>query len=365
MATLYSNAEYYEMVRCYLLSGESLNGAQRMYLTESLPRLQRRGINSQVPNRQTILAANQRLLDYGQFTAPAHATSRGGHNEITPAVENSVLEFFERDPCASTNDAARRFGVSQYYVWKLLNSSGYHPYHYQPVQSLHDNDGPARIVFCEWLLRNINCNILWTDEALFTRIGIYNSRNEHYWALSNPHVIRNNYHQVRFSVNVWAGIIGNVIVGPIFIEGRLTGTNYLNMLRGVIEDLLDEVPLSYYNNHYYQHDGAPPHYASAVRDFLNNKYGDRWIGRGGPVPWPPRSPDLTPLDFFLWGEVKRRVYVEEAQSVEDLRCKIIQAFHDIRNQTDTLNLLKNSLEKRVRLCIERNGLHFEQLLKYT
>lgn len=147
--TTYSNAEYYEMVRCYLLSGESLNGAQRMYRTESLPRLLRRGINSRVPNRQTILAANQRLLDYGQFTTPAHATGRGGTTAITPAVESAVLECFERDPCASTNDAARRFGVSQYYVWKLLNSSGYHPYHYQPVQSLQDNDGPARMEFCE------------------------------------------------------------------------------------------------------------------------------------------------------------------------------------------------------------------------
>ena len=80
MATFYSNAEYYEMLRCYILSGDSLNSAL-MYRTESLPRLQRRGINSRVLTRQTILAANQRLLDYGQFTTTAHTTSHGGHNE--------------------------------------------------------------------------------------------------------------------------------------------------------------------------------------------------------------------------------------------------------------------------------------------
>jgi hypothetical protein len=34
----------------------------------------------------------------------------------------------------------------------------------------------------------------------------------------------------------------------------------------------------------------------------------RWIGRGGPIAWPPRSPDLTPLDIFLWGYVKNTVY---------------------------------------------------------
>lgn len=282
MAYQYSSYEYYEMVRCYLLSGESLRGAQRLYRAESVSRLQRRGIqHPRVPNRQTILGANQRLLDHGQFTTPTHASGSPATSTISPEVEEAVLEFFERDPCASTNDAARRFNVSQYYVWKLLHTTGLHPYHYQRVQSLHENDGPARIAFCQWLLENINSNILWTDESLFTRVGIYNSRNEHFWSYNNPHVIKTGHHQVRFSCNVWAGIIGNVIVGPVFIEGRLTGVNYLSMMEGAIEELLEDVPLSLVADHYYQHDGAPPHYTSAVRDYLNSKYGNRWIGRGG------------------------------------------------------------------------------------
>lgn len=365
MAHQYSHAERYEMVRCYITSGESLRGAQRLYRSDSLPRLQRRGIASIVPSRRIILAANQNLLDFGQFTTPTHAMGSGGHNQISPTFDDAVIRFFEQNPCASTREAARRFNVSQYYVWKLLNSNLYHPYHFQSVQDLHDGDGPARIRFCEWLLANNNNNILWTDEALFTRVGIYNRKNEHFWALNNPHVIKNCHHQVRFSVNVWAGIINNVIVGPVFIEGSLTGGNYLHMLQGVIEDLLDDVPLSLTGHYYYQHDGAPPHYSRLVRDYLNTRYGDMWIGRGGPVPWPARSPDLTPLDFYLWGEVKRLVYVEEAQSYDDLRNKIVSAFDVIKSQTETLNLLQNSLRKRARLCIERNGLHFEQLLKYV
>ena len=49
------------------------------------------------------------------------------------------------------------------------------------------------------------------------------------------------------------------------------------------------------------YDGAPAHFSIAARQVLNDKYPNRWIGRGGPVPWPPRSPDLTPLDFFFMG----------------------------------------------------------------
>lgn len=167
-----------------------------------------------------------------------------------------------------------------------------------------------------------------------------------------------------------AGIVGDRILGPHFIEGRLTGSTYLDMLRNVISqlitELMDEVPLAIINHRefYFQQDGAPPHYADVVREYLNSQHGERWIGRGGPVPWPPRSPDLTPMDFFLWGEIKRRIFVEEAQSLADLRSKIESAFEEVKNDTVILNKLKDNVQKRARLCLERNGLHFEQLLKY-
>ncbi|EZA62612.1 hypothetical protein X777_10243, partial [Ooceraea biroi] len=44
------------------------------------------------------------------------------------------------------------------------------------------------------------------------------------------------------------------------------------------------------------------------RNILNESFPDRWIGRGGRISWPARSPDLTPLDFFLWGHLKNEVY---------------------------------------------------------
>jgi len=52
------------------------------------------------------------------------------------------------------------------------------------------------------------------------------------------------------------------------------------------------------------HDGAPSHFGRAVRNYLNHAFSDRRIGRGGPFPWPTRSHDLTPLDFFSLGSSK-------------------------------------------------------------
>lgn len=363
---MYSHREFYEMVRCYISSGENLSEARRLYESESLPRLRAQGLpNPMVPHRQTILAANQRLLDYGQFTIPTHAHGGGGALQLPVVLEDGIFDYFERNPRASTRDAARRFGISQPTVWKLLNRAGMHPYHYQKVQSLHENDALHRRTFCNWLLDNRDVMILWTDEAMFTRTGLYNAHNEHWWSFSNPHVIREHHHQERFSVNVWAGMIGDRILGPHFITGSLTGGTYLDMLRGVIDRFLEDVPLAYLSGFYYQQDGAPPHYARDVRDFLNGEYGNRWIGRGGPVAWPARSPDLTPCDFYLWGEIKRRVYLSEPENVDELKANVINAFRAVKSDSSVLNRVRRNVYKRARLCLERNGLHFEQLLKYS
>jgi len=50
--------------------------------------------------------------------------------------------------------------------------------------------------------------------------------------------------------------------------------------------------------------GAPLHFSCFVTDVLNERFPDAWIGRGGPIPWTPRSPDLSPLDFSCGGTLR-------------------------------------------------------------
>jgi hypothetical protein len=57
-----------------------------------------------------------------------------------------------------------------------------------------------------------------------------------------------------------------------------------------------------------QHDRAALS-TKEVTALLNEHYDDQWLGRGRPVPWPSQSPDLSPLDFFLRGRMKYRVYL--------------------------------------------------------
>ncbi|GFY16580.1 transposable element Tc3 transposase [Trichonephila clavipes] len=72
--------------------------------------------------------------------------------------------------------------------------------------------------------------------------------------------------------------------------------------------------------------------ARATIDLLKDTFGDRLISRFGPVNWPPRSCDLTPLDYFLWGYAKSLVYVDKPQTLDHLEDNIRRVIADIRPQ---------------------------------
>ncbi|GFX04713.1 uncharacterized protein TNCV_1912581 [Trichonephila clavipes] len=83
---------------------------------------------------------------------------------------------------------------------------------------------------------------------------------------------------------------------------------------------------------WFQQDGATCHTARATIDLLKDTFGDRLISRFGPVNWPPRSCDLKPLDYFLWGYVKSLVYAYKPQTLDHLEDNIRRVIADIRSQ---------------------------------
>ncbi|GFV39115.1 putative DD41D transposase [Trichonephila clavipes] len=83
---------------------------------------------------------------------------------------------------------------------------------------------------------------------------------------------------------------------------------------------------------WFQQDGATCPTARATIDLLKDTFGDRLISRFGPVNWPPRSCDLTLLDYFLWGYVKSLVYADKPQTLDHLEDNIRRVIADIRPQ---------------------------------
>ena len=112
---------------------------------------------------------------------------------------------------------------------------------------------------------------------------------------------------------------------------------------------------------WFLHDGAPAHYGRDVREYLDECFPNRWIGRGGSIRWPPRSPDLNPMDYFLWGHYKAVVYGRTLPENEaDIMDRIHQATATVTEEM-LVRTWQNVL-KRARKCIEVGGGHFEHLL---
>ncbi|GFU61070.1 DUF4817 domain-containing protein [Trichonephila clavipes] len=91
------------------------------------------------------------------------------------------------------------------------------------------------------------------------------------------------------------------------------------------------------NNHdiqelWFEQDGTTCHTARATIDLLKDTFGDRLISRFGPVNCPPRSCDLTPLDYFLWSYANSLIYADNTQTLDHLEDNIRRVIADIRPQ---------------------------------
>ncbi|XP_066585439.1 uncharacterized protein [Prorops nasuta] len=148
-------------------------------------------------------------------------------------------------------------------------------------------------------------------------------------------------------------------IGPVFFPPKLDGEKYVEFLQEQLTLLLEDVPLLVRKNMIFQHDGAPAHFHRNTRTTLDAQFPDRWMGRGGPITWPARSPDLTPLDFFLWGHIKNLVENERGGREEEVRAAIIAAFQTLTS--DMVHRATRDIVRRAELCVQQRGRQFEHL----
>ncbi|GFV63111.1 uncharacterized protein TNCV_1345701 [Trichonephila clavipes] len=172
------------------------------------------------------------------------------------------------------------------------------------------------------------------DEAHFWLNGYINKQNCRIWSEANPQVyVETPLHPEKLTV--WCALWAGGIIGPYFFkndEGHnvtVNGDRYRAMIANFF--------ISELNNHdvqelWFQQDSATCHTARATIDLLKDTFGDRLISRFGPVNWPPRSCDLTPLDYFLWGYVKSLVYADKPQTLDHLEDNVRRVIADIRPQ---------------------------------
>ncbi|GBP60062.1 hypothetical protein EVAR_7055_1 [Eumeta japonica] len=68
-----------------------------------------------------------------------------------------------------------------------------------------------------------------------------------------------------------------------------------------------------------QQDGATAHTSYTAMPVIRQLFPNKVISRRGDIPWSPRTPDLSPMDFILWGYLKTKIYEKNPQSIVELK----------------------------------------------
>ena len=317
---------------------------------------------TQAPTRLTIY----RIRDKFDATGSIVNAPKAGRPKTVCTEDHKqlVAESFVQSPKKSTRRASLELSISRSSIIRILKSIGLKAYRPRLIHGLLEDDPDRRLQFSEMMLNEIDenpvilDNIVWSDEASFKLSGHINRHNCIYWYGENMHLtLEQQLNQP--GVNAWGGISSSGVLGPIFFDGTVTGEKYLEILKNQVVPQLQQQP----NSHdlYFQQDGAPPHYSRAVREYLDEVFPEKWIGRRGPIDWPARSPDLTPMDFFFWGVLKDKVYSRKPRSIDDLKNYINDAFQEINTQRDLCKNVCQSIRGRLQSCVTCDGKQFEHL----
>jgi hypothetical protein len=204
--------------------------------------------------------------------------------------------------------------------------------------------------------------VLVGDEAAFHLNGRVNTWNMRQYApRTHPPNYTYNVPNNRQKLMVWVGMIGNNhIIGPYFFQQNVNGQSYLQMINQYVVPALARYGLGRNGaipRLWWIQDGAPAHRAIVVRQRLQQLFPNRIVALGHGTEWPPRSPDLMPLDFFLWGYLKEKVYKTVPPSIAVLQQRIVAEMNSL-TRTRMARRAVMSMEERAAKCIAVQGQQF-------
>ena len=125
----------------------------------------------------------------------------------------------------------------------------------------------------------------------------------------------------------------------------------------IFKEFVDQLDDDELRNGYFQQDGATCHTSNESMNEIESFFDDRIISK---ALWPPRPPDLSPPDFFLWGALKGKAYANKPRIIQELGNNIRREIAAISE--DVLQATFANMKRRVQLCLDSDGEHFLHLL---
>lgn len=355
----YSNEQRLIIVKTYYKNGECF--------AETVRKLRAIFGRNNAPNESTV----RRLIKKFETKFKLMDEKSTVRRRPCRSLENIALvrESVTENPGTSIRHRGPELNITRPSLQRILTKDLHlHAYKIQLTQELKPRDHAQRRGFVDWVLEHhqidadFSRKIIFSDEAHFQLNGYVNKQNCRIWGAENPRIILEKpMHPPRVTVccAFWAG----GVIGPYFFESaagnalNVNGARYRKMLTEFLWPDLDHIDVQ---DMFFQQDGATCHTARETMVLLRTKFPDRVISRFGDENWPPRSCDLTPMDYFLWGYVKEKVYVNKPQTVERLKEEIRRVIAEIEPQLCE-NVIQNFM-KRMAVCHRFRGGHLSDVV---
>ena len=309
--------------------------------------------NSTPPKYSTI---KKIISNFEKSGSVAHVVPKPKNPSAKREATKKRLEKMVADfPSLSIRKAASAIGVSPTLTYSIytddlhLSAYKFHIWH-----KLEDKDYEKRAKFAQWFLNQPSSTLdymIFSDEAYFYLTLPVNKQNNRIWSKESP--LNGVEKPLRDEkIMVWCAISVKRVFGPFFFSDYVNSRNYLEMLKTFFWPKI--LNTAEYKKYHFQQDGARPHTATAVQTWLTSRFGPKFITK---EKWPPRSPDLNPCDFFLWGYLKARVYNPLPKTLEELKANIEREIKNI-----SIAALKSTFlnfKKRCEFCLTADGGHLE------
>ena len=276
-------------------------------------------------------------------TSSALNRRRSGRPKTRTAQENvtAVADSIEQSTRRSIRKHAFALHMSATSVYRILHRSLHmHPYKIMVVQELSERDYETRINLSRDILQSIppTSVTICSDEAHFHLLGMVNKQNFRYWSQNNHRELHQRpLHSPK--VTVWCAMGSFGVCGSYFFEEEgatvtVTSDRYCEMLERFLR----------------------PKVAQLLADYEPD---DVWLLDA----CVPRSPDLNPCDFFLWGYVKSKVYEHRPSTLEHLKAAITEEINAIPH--NMLERVMVNFRDRLQNCIDIDGRHLSKTIFKT
>ena len=352
------------VVEEYIRNGESVITTQRAFRIRF-----ELGRHDPVPDRKTIHV----WVSNFRATGSALKKKSPGRPRTVTTPENvaRVRASIQQSPKRSALKHAAALGLSDRSVRRILHRNLHmHPYKMMVTQELSERDFETRKAACEDILQNIPSGavLISSDEAHFHLSGTVNKQNFRYWSAENPQELHQRpLHSPR--VTVWCAVAEFGVWGPYFFEENgltvtVTSNRYCHMIETFLRPKLNQFVGDHEEGQaWFQQDGATAHTSRRSLAILRELFPGRLLSLRGDIAWPPRSPDLSPCDFFLWGHLKAQVYKHRPTTLQALKEAITQAVAAIPPEMTRRTV--DNFRERLRQCVNNGGRHLPEIIFKT